>query len=198
MLRVWATPRSSPERIGRLAGGQIRAYVSPPPERGKANAHLIALLAKLLRVPRDAIEIISGTSHHRKLVRVAGCSEAEIHERIPPLPSGALHGQEPGTSADTGWRGENAGESEGVRRAVRADEDGSPAGLRPAVPTGGPRSLACGTVGPGGGCAERGTIYVNGDASPAGLRPAVPTRGRRSLACGTVGPGGGCGANSLG
>ena len=141
VLRVWATPRSSPERIGRLAGGQIRAYVSPPPERGKAERPpLIVLLAKLLRVPRDAIEIISGTSHHRKLVRVAGCSEAEIHERIPPLPSGHYTSRSPGTSADTGWRGENAGESEGVRRAVRADEDGSPAGLRPAVPTGGPQS----------------------------------------------------------
>ena len=88
VLRVWATPRSSPERIGRLAGGQIRAYVSPPPERSKANDRLIALLAKLLRVPRDAIEIIAGTSHHRKLVRVAGCGEADVIERIPPLPSG--------------------------------------------------------------------------------------------------------------
>ena len=52
--------------------------------------------------------------------------------------------------------------------------------LRRAVPTGGRRSLAGGTVGPGGGCAERGTICVNGDAPPAGLRPAVPTGGRRS------------------
>ena len=93
VLRVWATPRSSPERIGRLADGRIRAYVSPPPERGKANGHLIALLAKLLRVPRDAIEIISGTSHHRKLVRVAGCSEADVNERIPPLPSGHYTGR---------------------------------------------------------------------------------------------------------
>ena len=93
VLRVWATPRSSPERIGRLADGRIRAYLSPPPERGKANARLIALLAKLLRVPRDSIEIISGTSHHRKLVRVAGCSEAEVTERIPSLRSGHYTGR---------------------------------------------------------------------------------------------------------
>ena len=117
VLRVWATPRSSPERIGRLAGGQIRAYVSPPPERGKANAHLIALLAKLLRVPRDAIEIISGTSHHRKLVRVAGCSEAEVNERIPPLPSGHY------TSRSRGRRRTRGG---AARTRVRAKGSGAP------------------------------------------------------------------------
>lgn len=87
-MRVWATPRSSPERIGRLADGCVRVYVSPPPERGKANARVIALLAKLLGVPRDSIEILSGTSHPRKLVRVAGCSEADVTERIPPLRGG--------------------------------------------------------------------------------------------------------------
>ena len=88
VLQVWATPRSSPERIGRLADGRIRAYVSPPPEGGKANARLIALLAKLLRVPRDSFEILSGTSHPKKLIRVGGCSETEVNERIRPLPSG--------------------------------------------------------------------------------------------------------------
>ena len=117
VLRVWATPRSSPERIGRLAGGQIRAYVSPPPERGKANAHLIALLAKLLRVPRDAIEIISGTSHHRKLVRVAGCSEADVNERIPPLPSGHY------TSRSRGRRRTRGG---AAKKRVRASGTGAP------------------------------------------------------------------------
>ena len=88
VLQVWVTPRSSPERIGRLKDGRIRAYVSAAPERGKANARLIALLAKLLRVPRDAIQILSGTSHPKKLIRVEGCSEAAVDKRIPPLPSG--------------------------------------------------------------------------------------------------------------
>ncbi len=88
VVRVWVTPRTSPERIGRLKDGTIRAYVSPTPERGKANARLIALLAGLLGVPRDSIEILSGTSHPKKLIRVAGLTEAEVEERIPPLPSG--------------------------------------------------------------------------------------------------------------
>ena len=88
VVRVWVTSRTSPERIGRLKDGTVRAYVSPTPERGKANARLIALLAGLLGVPRDSIEILSGTSHPKKLIRVGGLTEAEVAERIPPLPSG--------------------------------------------------------------------------------------------------------------
>lgn len=87
-VHVWVTPRTSPERIGRLKDGRIRAYVSPPPEHGKANARLIALLAKLLRVPMDSIEIVSGTSHPKKLIRVAGLTKAGVERRIRPLPSG--------------------------------------------------------------------------------------------------------------
>ena len=88
VLRVRVTPRASRERIGRLADGGVRAYVTTPPEKGRANARLTALLAELLRVPRGSIEIVSGTSNTRKLVRVANISEAEVKERIPPLPSG--------------------------------------------------------------------------------------------------------------
>ena len=92
MVHVWVTPRTSPERIGRLKDGRIRAYVSTPPEHGKANARLIALLARLLRVPRDSIEILSGTSHPKKLIRVGGLTEAEVGARILPIPAGHYAG----------------------------------------------------------------------------------------------------------
>ena len=88
ILQVWVSPRSSPERLARLKDGRIKAYVSPAPERGKANARLVTLLADRLGVPRNAVQIVAGTSHPRKLVRVAGCTEAEVEERIRPLPSG--------------------------------------------------------------------------------------------------------------
>lgn len=87
-LQVWVSPRSSPERLTRLKDGRIKAYVSPPPERGKANARLVTLLADRLGVPRSAVQIVAGTSHPRKLVRVGGCTEAEVEQRIRPLPAG--------------------------------------------------------------------------------------------------------------
>ena len=88
ILQVWVTARSTPERLTRLKDGRIKAYVSPPPERGKANARLVTLLADRLGVPRNAVQIVAGTSHPRKLVRVGDCTEAEVEERIRPLPAG--------------------------------------------------------------------------------------------------------------
>ena len=85
---MWVTARSSQERLVRLKDGRIRAYVSPPPERGRANARMVTLLADRLGIPRDAVQIVAGTSHPKKLVRVGGCTEAEVAERIRPLPSG--------------------------------------------------------------------------------------------------------------
>ena len=88
ILQVWVTPRSSQERLTRLKDGRIKAYVSAPAESGRANARLVTLLADRLGVPHDAVQIVAGTSHPKKLVRVAGRTEAEIEERIRPLPSG--------------------------------------------------------------------------------------------------------------
>jgi len=90
ILQVWVTPRSSQERLTRLKDGRIRAYVSPAPERGRANARLVTLLADRLGVPRSAVQIVAGTSHPKKLVRVAGRTEAEVEERIRPRRSGQL------------------------------------------------------------------------------------------------------------
>lgn len=88
ILKVWVSPRSSPERLARLKDGTIKAYVSVPPERGRANARLITLLADRLGVRRDAVQIVAGTSHPKKLVQVAGRTEADVAARIRPHPSG--------------------------------------------------------------------------------------------------------------
>lgn len=113
-MHVWVTPRTSPERIGRLKDGRIKAYVSAPPERGKVNARLIAMLAKLLRIPRESIEIVSGTSHPRKLIRVGSLTEAEVAERIPAMPKGHYPG-----AADVRRRLRGAGPPRRRARSVR-------------------------------------------------------------------------------
>ena len=114
ILKVWVTPRSSQERLTRLKDGRIKAYVSPPPERGRANTRLVTLLADRLGVPRDAVQIVAGTSHPRKLVRVAGCTEADVEARIRPLPSGQL--PKPGGRH---WRSQHGLIKRRRRRAAR-------------------------------------------------------------------------------
>lgn len=53
----------------------LRARVSEPPEKGKANAALIKLLSKAWRLPKSAIELQSGQSDRRKTLLVIGGEE---------------------------------------------------------------------------------------------------------------------------
>ena len=57
------------EADGRVA---FKAAVTAPPEDGKANAALIALLGKSWRLPKSAIEIVGGASDRRKTLLLRG------------------------------------------------------------------------------------------------------------------------------
>jgi len=50
----------------------LRAWVTAAPEGGKANAALIALLAKAWRLPKGSLEIVSGHTGRNKTLFVAG------------------------------------------------------------------------------------------------------------------------------
>lgn len=72
MLRVKVIPRSAKSEIaGALADGTLKIKIAAPPEKGKANDALIALLAAHYGVPRTSIKIVSGHGSARKLVEIA-------------------------------------------------------------------------------------------------------------------------------
>jgi len=71
-LRVKVIPRSAKsEIVGEMADGTVKARIAAPAEKGKANAALIELLAETYRVPRAAVEIVSGHTTPLKLVRIS-------------------------------------------------------------------------------------------------------------------------------
>ena len=61
----------------------LRLRVKAVPDKGKANAAVIALLAKALGVPKSAIEVTSGETARLKTLNVTG-DAAELTKR-PPL-----------------------------------------------------------------------------------------------------------------
>ena len=63
------------------ADGALKAQVTAPPEDGKANAAVIALLAEQWRLPKSSFDVIKGQSARAKTVRVAG-EPAAIVERV--------------------------------------------------------------------------------------------------------------------
>ena len=85
-LFVRLQPKARRERIegvvtepdGRTA---LKVAVTAPPEGGKANAALIALLGKSWRLPKRAIEIVGGASDRRKTLLLRG-DPASLHATV--------------------------------------------------------------------------------------------------------------------
>jgi hypothetical protein len=76
-VHIRLQPRARRERIegvvteadGRVA---LKVAVTAPPEDGKANAALVALLGKSWRLPKSAIEIVGGATDRRKTLLLRG------------------------------------------------------------------------------------------------------------------------------
>jgi uncharacterized protein (TIGR00251 family) len=70
-LRVKVVPRSAKsEVVGELADGTLKVKVAAAPEKGRANAELVAVLAAHFGVARSAVTIVSGHGSAVKLVRI--------------------------------------------------------------------------------------------------------------------------------
>jgi hypothetical protein len=57
-------------------GPALKVKVAAPPDKGKANAAICALLARAFGVPKSAVVIESGDADRRKRVSVAGDPDA--------------------------------------------------------------------------------------------------------------------------
>lgn len=66
--------RNAIEGLDALADGRrvLRVRVGAPPEGGKANAALIALLAKAWRLPKGSLSVVAGQRDRLKTIAVTG------------------------------------------------------------------------------------------------------------------------------
>ena len=64
-------------------GDTLKVWVTAPPERGKANVAVQAVLADALGVSRESIRLVAGLKSSRKVVEVEGLAAAEVHRRLP-------------------------------------------------------------------------------------------------------------------
>ncbi|WP_274532590.1 DUF167 family protein [Devosia sp. Root685] len=62
----------------------LRIRVSAVPDKGKANAAVIALLAKPLGVPKSSISLVSGDTARMKTVLISAAS-ADVEARLKAL-----------------------------------------------------------------------------------------------------------------
>ena len=75
-LDIRVQPRASRNAI-EVDGERITVRVTAAPESGKANAAVVALLAKRLRVPKSGVRIVRGVKSRNKRVRIEGLSAVD-------------------------------------------------------------------------------------------------------------------------
>ena len=80
LLHVRVTPNAGRDAIDGVerrddGGVVLRVRVAAVPDKGKANAALIALLAKKLRLPKSAFSLLSGETSRHKTLALSGDGE---------------------------------------------------------------------------------------------------------------------------
>ncbi len=81
-LKVKVVPGSSRDEIVGWLGDALKIKVTTPPEKGKANERVIAILADRLGVGKDDIKVVSGHSSPSKVVTINGMSDEAIKKAV--------------------------------------------------------------------------------------------------------------------
>lgn len=82
LLKVRIAPKASANRIGQPYGDALKVSVTAAPEKGKANAALVKLLAKTLGIAKSDIEVIAGQTDRNKTLKLRGLSAAEAEAKL--------------------------------------------------------------------------------------------------------------------
>lgn len=82
ILEVLVQPRSKKDEIVGLQDGRVKIRITASPVEGKANRHLIHLLAKAFGVAKSRVLLVHGESGRSKRLRVQ--SPTRLPSIIPP------------------------------------------------------------------------------------------------------------------
>ena len=81
LVPLHVQPRARRAGPAGLHGGALKLRLKSPPVDGRANAEAVGLLAELLGVPRNRVELVRGFTGRDKLAAVSGLTAGEV-ERL--------------------------------------------------------------------------------------------------------------------
>ena len=82
LVAIRVQPRASRDQVLGLRGDAIGIALKAPPVDGAANAALLKLLARELKVPLAAVELVRGATGRNKWIRVAGWSAEQVRAAL--------------------------------------------------------------------------------------------------------------------
>ena len=81
-LEIKVAAGASKNALQGYVGDVLKVAVTAPPERGKANKAVCALLAKQLEIAPGALRVVRGATKPRKTLEIAGLDTAELDARL--------------------------------------------------------------------------------------------------------------------
>jgi uncharacterized protein (TIGR00251 family) len=75
-------PSAARDQIAGWLGDALKVRVAAPPEHGRANAAVEALLAAALGLRRGEVRVVGGHGSPRKIVEIDRLDRATIDERL--------------------------------------------------------------------------------------------------------------------
>ncbi len=91
-IAVRLTPRGGRDGVDGWAADEtgrpfLKVRVSAPPVEGEANEALERLLAKMLKVSKSSVRVVSGTTARLKQVEIVGLEQDQALARLSFKPS---------------------------------------------------------------------------------------------------------------
>ena len=87
-LLVYVQPRASRDQLVGVQGDELKVRLAAPPVDGAANAACCAFFAKLCRLPKNQVTLVTGeTSRHKRLL-LAGAKAASVQAVVEPCAGG--------------------------------------------------------------------------------------------------------------
>ena len=83
-LNLKVVPGSSREEVVGWLGESLKVKVKAPPEKGRANEAVVALLAKRLGIDTSSIRVVSGHGSPVKIVAIDGMDDDAIRAALAP------------------------------------------------------------------------------------------------------------------
>ena len=80
ILECHLQPKASRDEFAGLHGDRLKIRLTAPPVDGKANAHLLAFLAKAFGVAKSQVSLESGELNRHKRLRI------RAPRSLPPIP----------------------------------------------------------------------------------------------------------------
>jgi uncharacterized protein (TIGR00251 family) len=78
IVDIFVAPKSSKNKISIDSSNTIKIYLTAPPVDGKANAALISLLSKTLKIPKSSILLLHGESSKKKRISISGLTGQDV------------------------------------------------------------------------------------------------------------------------